>query len=106
MPPELEALLRAQVAQKPAPRSGAAPVRTSEVSEADVTEWTPTLGAPQAAAKAAAKPRATRKPAATKATDTKAAKPRASRKVAAADATFDMTDRRSIATNYEPRTTN
>ncbi|MEO8436879.1 MAG: NYN domain-containing protein, partial [Chloroflexota bacterium] len=88
VPPELEALLRAQVAQKPTPRSGAAPARASEVSEADVTEWSPTLGAPQPAAKAAAKPRATRKPAATKATGTKAAaKPRATRKVAAADAT-------------------
>jgi hypothetical protein len=84
VPPELEALLRAQVAQKPAPgRPGQGPAPTSEpvidrdgeAVEADVT------------VASGSKPRVTRKPAAAKATTAKAAaKPRTTRKPAAATA--------------------
>jgi uncharacterized LabA/DUF88 family protein len=52
VPPELEAMLRAQVAQKPStPRPAASPSRATEAPEAT-----------EPVAKAAAKPRATRKP--------------------------------------------
>ena len=80
VPPELEALLRAQVASKPAPSrptgtaSAASAADTTDVSEdAEVT-----------AATSAAKPRATRKPGAKATGEKAAAKPRASRKAASA----------------------
>ncbi|MEP6640046.1 MAG: hypothetical protein ABJC39_11910, partial [Chloroflexota bacterium] len=86
VPPELEALLRAQVAQKPAPaRSGTGTSRAPQAAGSDVGASAPTE-ASDAADTAAAKPRATRKPS-DKTTGRKpAAKPRATRKTAAADA--------------------
>jgi hypothetical protein len=73
VPPELEAMLRAQVAQKPAPsRPSSQPVAETVVVEVD------------AASGPAPKPKATRKPAVPKTTTAKApAKPRSTRKPAA-----------------------
>ena len=84
VPPELEALLRAQVASKPAPGrpTGSAPAAQA-VDEADGTEAM-TEAATEAPVAAAAKPRAARKPAAKATGDKAAAKPRATRKPAAA----------------------
>ncbi len=101
VPPELEALLRAQVAQKPAPgRPGQAPAPTSEPvidRDAEAVEADATVGSGAAAPKA----RATRKPAAAKATTAKsAAKPRATRKPAAA--TADATGPDDPATGDAP----
>jgi hypothetical protein len=78
VPPELEAMLRAQVAQKPAPSRGSTQPVAAPTEQPD---------APDEPTKAAPKSRATRKPAAAKASSTKApAKPRAPRKTAAAAA--------------------
>jgi uncharacterized LabA/DUF88 family protein len=83
VPPELEALLRAQVAQKPAPGRGAS---TPTAPTAEPTERSVATDAAEGApAKAAARPRAARKPAsATAAAGTSPAKPRSSRKTASA----------------------
>jgi ribonuclease E len=85
VPPELEALLRAQVAQKPAPgRPSPATAATSE-PVIDRDGEAVDAAAAVASGSAAPKARATRKPAAAKATTAKsAAKPRATRKPAAA----------------------
>ena len=83
VPPELEALLRAQVASKPAPSR---PTGTASAASAADEIATPVVAADSetTVATTGAKPRATRKPAA-KATGEKAtAKPRASRKAASA----------------------
>jgi hypothetical protein len=82
VPPELEALLRAQVAQKPAPSRPATPT-PSPVAERD-DETADAVVTAEAAAETGRKPRATRKPAAAGSGATKApAKPRATRKPAA-----------------------
>jgi len=84
VPPELEALLRAQVAQKPAPGRPAQP--SAPTSEPVIDRDGEAVGGDAiAAGSTAPKARATRKPAAAKATGAKAAaKPRATRKPAAA----------------------
>ncbi len=70
VPPELEAMLRAQVAQKPAPARPASEPAVASTSSGDTPEPAVTP----------AKTRSTRKPAAAKSASTKAAaKPRASR---------------------------
>ena len=89
VPPELEAMLRAQVAQKPAPgrpaQSRPSDAATEVVGSTDVMEPVETFGseATTAPTKRSVKARGTRKPAAGKSAAGKtAAKPRASRKPA------------------------
>ena len=97
VPPELEALLRAQVAQKPAP--GRPAQTTAPTSEPVIDrDGEAVEGDAIAAGSTAPKARATRKPAAAKATSTKtAAKPRATRKPAAATADAVGADRTADA---------
>jgi hypothetical protein len=85
VPPELEALLRAQVAQKapasrPATSHDATPTVDPDVTSGAAVE----IGAP--AAKTPAKPRTTRKTASTSGASKAAAKPRATRKASASSA--------------------
>ena len=85
VPPELEALLRAQVAQKPAPSRAPSTPTTSTPEPSERSVATDAAGAQPA--KAAAKPRASRKSASTAtAVGTSPVKPRASRKTGSASA--------------------
>ena len=114
VPPELEAMLRAQVAQKPAPgRPSSRPSTrvTDEVRGLDQEERIESAIVEAATTSSpAAKPRATRKPAAAKASVDKApakapAKPRAARKPAMAAAATAVTTAPAPKAAAKPRAT-
>jgi uncharacterized LabA/DUF88 family protein len=86
VPPELEALLRAQVAQKPPAGRSSGSGRTSASDTSGVTSEAAPIETSEPVAKAAAKPRATRKASATSGAAKPAAKPRATRKTSASGA--------------------
>jgi hypothetical protein len=90
VPPELEALLRAQVASKPAPGRSAAVAPATQALHPEDAAGIETEA--PAAATTGPKPRATRKTAASASGDKAAVKPRASRKAAAVSAEVAVSD--------------